>query len=87
MGKFIKQRKVYKTALFNAIFLPVTCLQQASLKDCNFTYNSVEVAHIIFENLKQVSFEGVKNLIVFDSNQDPVIMLKIERIQSKTLLT
>ena len=42
---------------------------------------------MIFENMKQVSFEGVKSPMVFDSNQDPVIMVKIERIQSKTLLT
>ena len=41
------------------------------------------MAEMIFENMKQVSFEGVKSPIVFDSNLDPIITVKIERVQSK----
>ena len=39
------------------------------------------MAEMIFQNMKQVSFEGVKSPIIFDSNQDPIITVKIEQVQ------
>ena len=38
---------------------------------------------MIWKNMKQVRFVGIKSIIQFNENQDPVITVNIRRVQCK----
>lgn len=38
---------------------------------------------MIYLHMKNLTFDGVKSPIEFDHNQDPVILVKLQRVQSR----
>ena len=49
----------------------------------NFSYEDEDIAEMIWSNMKKVHFVGIKSVIRFNENQDPVITVNIRRTQCK----
>ncbi|XP_025097922.1 gamma-aminobutyric acid type B receptor subunit 2-like, partial [Pomacea canaliculata] len=47
----------------------------------DFTYENSEMARMLYNNLLQVSFTGVRGPITFDANGDPVGLVSVGRVQ------
>ncbi|ELU17592.1 hypothetical protein CAPTEDRAFT_42446, partial [Capitella teleta] len=82
------------TQMFDALWAIALALNDnEQLKDqtkdiYDFRYDDIEMSNMILNNMKRIKFNGVKSPIEFDEKQDPVIVVKIERVQngSKDLL-
>lgn len=52
----------------------------------DFTYENSEMAQMLYNNLLQVSFTGVRGPITFDANGDPVGLVSVGRVQGKQMV-
>ncbi|KAL8623375.1 hypothetical protein ACOMHN_065909 [Nucella lapillus] len=50
----------------------------------DFSYNDTHLSDLLYSNLLNVSFMGVRGPISFDANGDPVGIVKIGRVQGET---